>query len=274
LNRATVSPSLNTSDEYDAATERAVSALQTDAGAAVDGIAGPTTWSLAAKLITYNLDQLAVPAELPAWIRCILSNDPATVQLRNIDVPTTLELYEFSYGALNAQQSEGLRVLLRFLSEDPEVTDLRWAAYMLATVKWECGDTWRPIEEHGRGAGRKYGAEVDVEDANGVSHRNRYYGRGYVQLTWKENYEEISERLAMGLKLVIHPELALEPATAYQIASYGMRHGTFTGRRLADYIGDARCDYRHARKIINSLDQADRIAGYAGRLETMLTASV
>ena len=49
--------------------------------------------------------------------------------------------------------------------------------------------------------------------------------------------------------------------------SYGMRNGSFTGKKLGDYINDAGCDYRNARKIINALDQADRIKGYADKLE-------
>jgi hypothetical protein len=55
--------------------------------------------------------------------------------------------------------------------------------------------------------------------------------------------------------------------------SYGMRKGAFTGRKLADYISDAGCDYLNARRIINALDQADRIQGFAQDLEGALRRS-
>jgi hypothetical protein len=56
--------------------------------------------------------------------------------------------------------------------------------------------------------------------------------------------------------------------------SYGMRNGAFTGRKLSQFIGPTECDYKNARKIINGLDQADRIAGYATALEQILTAAL
>jgi predicted chitinase len=143
---------------------------------------------------------------------------------------------------------------------------------MMATVKHECAGTWRPIEEYGRGKGMKYGKPVTVTDATGKSYTNVYYGRGYVQLTWADNYRQMGT--ALGNRLLYDPSLALNPEVAYQIMSLGMRKGSFTGRKLADYIHDGACDYVNARKIINGLDQAQRIAGYAAKLEVILRASV
>jgi putative chitinase len=203
----------------------------------------------------------------------VVACGPTKTGVRGVDVAGVLDLYEFSYGSLRAQQREGLSTLLRFLIEDPDIGDARWAAYMLATVKHECADTWRPIEEYGHGQGRRYGEPQDVRDANGVVHRNTYYGRGYVQLTWKDNYADIGRAIGRGDELLIHPELALEPGTAYRIMSHGMRHGTFTGKSLRLYVTPVTSDYRNARRIINGTDQAERIEGYARRLETMLLAS-
>jgi hypothetical protein len=56
--------------------------------------------------------------------------------------------------------------------------------------------------------------------------------------------------------------------------SHGMRHGTFTGKKLADYINATGCDYRNARRIINGVDQAALIAGYATALEGILTQAI
>jgi hypothetical protein len=56
--------------------------------------------------------------------------------------------------------------------------------------------------------------------------------------------------------------------------SYGMRNGSFTGRRLADSIHVQVCDYFHARRIINALDRAALIAEYAKKLELCLVAGL
>ena len=103
-----------------------------------------------------------------------------------------------------------------------------------------------------------------------MKHENRSYGRGYVQLTWLGNYLDLGKAIGEGEALAIDPDKALEPAIAYEIMSSGMVHGSFTGRRLADYIDDTTCDYFHARRIINGLDHATEIAAMAVKLEMLL----
>jgi putative chitinase len=126
-------------------------------------------------------------------------------------------------------------------------------AYMLATCWHETAATMQPIEEFGKGHGKPYG----VPDP--VTHQT-YYGRGYVQLTWKKNY------LAMGqiipADLVNHPELALDPAIAFRIMQEGMSRGTFTGKKMVDYFNFSKEDPFNARRIINGLDKAELIEGY------------
>lgn len=168
---------------------------------------------------------------------------------------------------------DGFRALLDMIAADGDIQDVRWAAYMLATVKHECANTWEPIEEFGRGRGHEYGRPHTVEIGN-ESFTNCYYGRGYVQLTWLDNYRNMSHFLGMGEELLKNPELALNRATAYKIMSYGMRHGSFTGKRLANYLHDDVSDYVNARRIINGLDKADLIADYAYEFERVLKSAV
>ena len=191
----------------------------------------------------------------------------------NFDHTKFFNDYRDAYGRLKQSQVDGIESLLNHLQSDTEIKDLRWAAYMLATVKHECGDTWQPIEEWGKGKGRSYGAPVDVIGSDGKTYSVTYYGRGYVQLTWKDNYEKMSRALGLADELLIHPQRALDPDIAYQIMSWGMRHGAFTGKKLADYIHDDECDYKNARRIINGLDQWERIKGYADNFETFLKQS-
>src|SRR5262249_27373820 len=109
--------------------------------------------------------------------------------------------------------------------------------------------------------------------SDGQTYTNTYYGRGYVQLTWENNYQKMSQALDMGDTLVMHPEEVMKPDIAYKILSYGMREGSFTGKKLSDYINDSTCDYKNARRIINGLDQWAKIQGYATQLADCFTSS-
>jgi hypothetical protein len=203
----------------------------------------------------------------------LLHNDPRSTPPRPLNLATVLELVEFSFGALGERQQQGLTRLLQMIEGDAAIQDLRWAAYMLATVKHECADTWEPVEEIGKGAGRAYGKAVEVTGTDGQRRHNVYYGRGYVQITWQENYRRLGQEIGLGRQLELQPERALDPDTAYRIMSVGMRKGLFTGKALGHYLSGNATDYFNARRIINGTDQAALIAGYAGRFETVLLAS-
>jgi predicted chitinase len=169
---------------------------------------------------------------------------------------------------LNQDQVDGIEELLNFIENDPALTDVRFAAYMMATVKHECADRWKPIEEFA--SGKQYEGRLDLgntEPGDGP----RYKGRGYVQITGRANYRKFSQRLTVDMVGI--PALALDPPTSYKVASLGMRQGLFTGKGLSDFIhGDVK-DYRNARRIINGLDKADKIKGYADKLESVLRDS-
>jgi hypothetical protein len=94
-----------------------------------------------------------------------------------------------------------------------------------------------------------------------------------VQITGRANYRKMTDRLALtgDEDLVLHSDAALHPDLAYRIISYGMRNGSFTGKKLADYINAAKADYTNARRIVNALDKAATIEGYAVNFETILT---
>lgn len=85
--------------------------------------------------------------------------------------------------------------------------------------------------------------------------------RGYVQITWRENYAKFSE--LTGEDLIKNPELALDHNIALYILLYGFKHGTFTGKKITDYININGTDFLRARRCINGNDQAMKIAKYA-----------
>lgn len=144
----------------------------------------------------------------------------------------------------------------------PTGRDRRWLAYILATVYHETARTMQPIEEYGRGRGLEYGKADPITGKT-------YYGRGYVQLTWKFNYEKMGK--VFDVDLVNIPALASDPDLAMKICFYGMSRGSFTGRKLSQYFTVTVSDWVNARKIINGLDKAELVASYAKVFHLALT---
>ena len=168
-------------------------------------------------------------------------------------------------GALNPMQVEGCNVILDEWQRRG-LTDDRWLAYMLATTKHETAHTMQPIKERGGPAYYKrmydpFGERPALARRNGnvkAGDGARFCGRGYVQLTWANNYRAMGELL--GEPLFDDPDLAMRPDIACKIMFEGMIRGTFTGKKLADYFSDAANDPRNARRIINGTDRAEEIA--------------
>lgn len=143
-------------------------------------------------------------------------------------------------------------------------------AYALATAWHETGrykymrEIWGPTPIQKRYEGRTDLGNTVAGDGK------KFMGRGFVQITGRRNYTDWSKRL--GLDLLKEPQLAERPEIAARIAVEGMRLGTFTGKKLSDYITLKASDFRNARRIINGLDKADLIAGYAKEFDAALKA--
>ena len=134
-------------------------------------------------------------------------------------------------------------------------------AYMLATAQWETAQTMLPVRE-------AYWLSEDWREAN----LNYYpwYGRGFVQLTWEENYQRADNELHLKGALAADAELALEPTIAGMVMIIGMSQGWFTGKKLSDYIDLEHSDFINARRIINGTDCATDIAEIAADFDAAL----
>lgn len=131
-------------------------------------------------------------------------------------------------------------------------------AYVLATAFWETARTMKPVREMG---GEKY------------LRSKKYYpyvGMGYVQLTWRENYQKASDRLSVDF--VRNPKLLLDPVHATEILVQGMKEGWFSGKKLSDYITLQASDFVEARRIVNGKDKASDIARIAQDYDADLKA--
>jgi len=152
-------------------------------------------------------------------------------------------------GHFSQSQVDGLNYLLDYRARKyPKVTDEQMA-YILATVTWETGRSMRPIHE---GGSKSYLQSKPYYP---------YTGRGYVQLTWRKNYEHYG--------IADSPDKALEPETAAYILFDGILNGVFGGK-LGSYVNNTKCDYLGARRCVNVQDKAKEIAAIANKYKAAL----
>jgi hypothetical protein len=176
-------------------------------------------------------------------------------------------------GQLSQSQVDAQEQLLANFELDiyAKYADLRWIAYMLATTFHETAQTMQPISEYGHGEGHEYGIE-DPETGQ------TYYGRGYVQLTWRDNYRRATQKLELfgADDLEWHAGQALEPGIAFEVMAVGMTEGWFTGEALPDYFNEMTDDPVNARAIINNdvASMGETIAGYYHAFLTALQGAL
>jgi len=144
------------------------------------------------------------------------------------------------------------------------VTDKAQIAYILATTVHESG-AGKNMEEFASGSA--YEGRSDLGN-NQPGDGTRYKGRGYVQITGRNNYTNWSKKL--GIDLVGNPDLAKKPDIAARILVEGMKEGSFTGKKLSDFIGGGKQDFEGARRIVNGTDKAGTFANTARKLMAAL----
>ena len=196
----------------------------------------------------------------------------------------------YAFGGFTQSQVDGFNAIMAAINANQSAKNPLFAAYILATVWHETAKTMQPIEEYGKGKGRKYGTwqtnSKGVKYCQAVGGRNPYfytfaeyphlyYGRGNVQLTWLDNYIKMTKKIndfiarnpACGLAhvdLANNPAQACDPKIASLVMVIGMLDGDFTGLSLSKCItSGSRADFVKARRIINGTDEDDSIADYA-----------
>lgn len=179
-------------------------------------------------------------------------------------------------GKLKQSQVDGLAILVDATAH----LKLSYRAYLLATAQWETAHTMQPVRETlastdalavsrldtAFSKGRLKGVSKPYwrRDADGKA----WFGRGYVQLTHKFNYERASK--LTGVDLVADPSKAMIPAVAAKILVDGSVDGMFTGKRLSTYLDGPAPDYVRARAVINGSNKATEIAKLARSYEAAL----
>ena len=243
LQKALGLPSNKIDGKFDPGTEAAVKRFQISRGLAVDGIVGAQTWSaLLGELVEIvPRPTPPPPGPVPPDIEKIVNSVPANLR-------------EFARDSIPL-----------ILSEARGVTDRGQIAYILATAEHESllGKFLEELSDGSQYEGREDLGNTQPGDGP------RFKGRGFVQITGRNNYTDWAQRL--GIDLVGNPEKAAEPATAAKILVQGMSQGTFTGAKLGDFINGDNRNFINARKIVNGQDKAEKIASIAERFLAVLT---
>jgi len=191
------------------------------------------------------------------------------------------------YGKMDQGQVDGQEFIIDTWEDTRHAQDFRYLAYELATTIHETASTMLPIEEYGKGKGMPYGVPDAITGET-------YYGRGFVQLTWKDNYIKMTP--LVDPLFPSHPvdfaktaSQALIPELAAAVMFEGMERGMFRKddkgpQTLARYFDSDTDDPYGAREIINGdkhkvpswsngVSIGNLIAGYHKKFLAALTAS-
>jgi len=134
---------------------------------------------------------------------------------------------------------------------------------------------------------RAYGGRLGNQP--GTTDGRDFRGRGYTQLTGRDNYARQSHRMNNqgfsynldgqtfggagnpGVDLVANPDhVNRSPTVAARTLVDGMQSGTFTGAPMSRYLNDNRRDFAGARAVVNGdvTENGPVVAGYARRIRS------
>jgi putative chitinase len=167
---------------------------------------------------------------------------------------------------LDQSEVSGTKEILAALTGLP----ISYCAYALATAWHETAARMQPVRE-----------AFWLSEAWRKKHLRYWpwYGRGYVQLTWEENYKRADDELGLDGSMLANPDRAMEPEIAARIMRTGMLEGWFAGDRhgrhtLARHLPEAgpanEQQFKSARRIINGTDRDLQIARYANSFQNAL----
>lgn len=189
------------------------------------------------------------------------------------------------FGVITVEQVKGIEGIITAFEEVGD-NDQDTLAYALATAFHE--SKMLPVREGftktDEGARRAVAALARKRGPNSAvakyvrptgPYGHVYYGRGYPQLTWMENYAKSSKDA--GVDLVKNPDAMLDPRISARVLIKGIIDGRWNGRGKGfdfyegddDFLSDE--EALEARRTVNGVDKARLIAGYHRKFYNALT---
>lgn len=218
-NAATAYPGLQSGNKFDADTETALRAWQASVGLVADGIAGPRTLSALG---------ISPPAELAV----------------SVDTATVSKLFPYTKTSNIAKNLPYVTAALASFG----LTDVNMICVALGTIRAET-EGFVPIAEMpshfntlpGQAAFSAYEARLGNKNPGDGA---RFRGRGYVQLTGRDNYIKYGDML--DIPLADNPDSACAPeVAACLLAAFLSDHREKLDTALA------KNDLKAARKVVN-----------------------
>jgi putative chitinase len=215
--------------EFGTGTEAAVIAFQRSEGLLADGVVGVRT--LRALGFEPTPETILTASAIPKVTVGIASRMFPHTPLDNI--------------------KKNLPFILTALGEC-DLTDKRMVLMALATVRAET-ESFRPVDEgksryNTSPGGRPFDLYDNRRDLGnqGPPDGSAFKGRGYIQLTGRDNYRIIGADIGMGRKLLEDPALANKPDVAAKVLAFFLK-------RKEKEIKEALMadDLRRARKLVN-----------------------
>lgn len=128
-----------------------------------------------------------------------------------------------------------------------------------------------------------YGGRLGNEE--GTADASQFRGRGYVQLTGRDNYQKMSDKLGregftytldgvtwgskeQPIDLVTHfDHVNRSKELAAKLLVEGCVDGDYTGKKLGDYVNDEGTDFKDARAVVNgdTAENGETVAAIANR---------
>ncbi len=216
--------------EFGGGTEAALLAFQTAKGLLADGVCGSRSWAALA-------DE---PAATPA----------APTSLASFTAAVTLDaVSQIFFDAHLANVKRHLPVVLQALDE-AAIGDRPMVLMALATIRAESAG-FRPIDEGiSRFNSSPNGHPFDLYDNRhdlgnqGRPDGDRYKGRGFIQLTGRDNYRRYGPAVALDLEA--DPDRANDPAIAAALLARFLKD-----KELAIKAALLVADLRAARRLVN-----------------------
>jgi hypothetical protein len=105
----------------------------------------------AAKQLLFLIDSGVIVSLDGQKLRNIAENNPSQLPVLVPNTATSREIffneYTTNFGTLSVEGKEALTQIFSLIAKDKNITDVRYVAYFLATIKNETAGTYRPLPE-------------------------------------------------------------------------------------------------------------------------------